>query len=153
MKVGDKIPVTVAGAEVTQAEIKEVGDGTVTFIVPAKRVVMSVRTELDPNAASQQDTTGTQHVVDEVVRTPAAPENTGDSSVQTTNVDASSDASVADKVLTSSSVPTENPGDPQNYGMTLNANISPEVQAQINRIVAEHLAARAKAEADEQAQE
>lgn len=46
MKVGDKVPVTIAGQAVTQAEVREMGDGQAVLIVPATRVVMAVRTEL-----------------------------------------------------------------------------------------------------------
>lgn len=46
MKVGDKFPVTVANQEVAQAEVKEIGEGTATLIVPATRVVMATKTEL-----------------------------------------------------------------------------------------------------------
>lgn len=46
MKVNDKVPVTIGGQVVAQANIKEVGDGQVTLVVPATLVVMATRTEL-----------------------------------------------------------------------------------------------------------
>jgi hypothetical protein len=147
MKVGDKIPVTVAGAEVAQAEVKEVGDGTVTFIVPAKRVVMSVRTELDPLAEAPTDTSGTQTIIDEVVRntggTGATVENAGE-----TGTEQQSTAPVevdAAKVLTSSSVP--GPNDAATDAAKFEA-LDPAVQAQITEIVNAHLAAQAATQAE-----
>lgn len=46
MKRGDKVPVTIAGQTVANAEVRETGDGTVTLIVPATMVVMATKTEL-----------------------------------------------------------------------------------------------------------
>lgn len=158
MKVGDKIDVTVAGEVVAQAEVREVGDGTVTFIVPASRVVMATNTTVVPGSGQSADTSGTQTIVDEVVRThpealgitPEASENASGGTVDNqsnpanpANTPAETEAS---KVITSSSVPTTNPGDPQNQGVT---SLDPAVQAQINEIVAAHLAARAEASSDE----
>lgn len=56
MKIGDKIPVTIAGQTVAQAAVKEVGDGTVTLVVPATLVVMATRTELAHDAPSEPET-------------------------------------------------------------------------------------------------
>lgn len=47
MKVGDVVPVTIAGQTVAQAKVVELDSATVTLIVPATQVVMAVRTELD----------------------------------------------------------------------------------------------------------
>lgn len=46
MKVGDSIPVTIAGQVVCNATVKEMQDGTATLVVPATLVVMGTRTEL-----------------------------------------------------------------------------------------------------------
>lgn len=46
MKIGDTVPVTIAGHVVAQAQIKELADGTATLIVPATRVLMGVSTSL-----------------------------------------------------------------------------------------------------------
>jgi hypothetical protein len=46
MKVGDVQPVTIAGQVVAQARVSEIGEGTVTFIVPGTKVVMATRVEL-----------------------------------------------------------------------------------------------------------
>ena len=46
MKVGEKYPVEIAGQIVAYAQIKELGEGTATLIVPATQVVMATRTEL-----------------------------------------------------------------------------------------------------------
>lgn len=139
MNVGDKVSVSIQGIEIAKAEVKEVSDGTATLIVPATRVVMATKTELAPEVVADADTSGTEHIVDEVVRTPAAVENTSDAAPQPTNV------GDAEKVISSSSVPTSNPGDPQNQGTGPQPVLDPKVQAQINEIVAAHLAAQAKA--------
>lgn len=47
MKVGDKFPVTLAGHTVTQAVVREVGDGQAVLVIPGVAVTMAVRTELD----------------------------------------------------------------------------------------------------------
>lgn len=49
MKAGDKVPVTIAGQVVAQATVRELGDGTVTLVVPGTLVVMAVRTEIAPD--------------------------------------------------------------------------------------------------------
>lgn len=46
MKIGDTIPVNIAGQTVANATVKEVGDGTATLVVPATLIVMATRTEL-----------------------------------------------------------------------------------------------------------
>ena len=46
MKIGDTIPVTIAGQEVCRATVKGMEDGTATLVVPATLVVMATRTEL-----------------------------------------------------------------------------------------------------------
>lgn len=46
MKINDKIPVTIGGQVVAQANVKEVSEGQVTLVVPATLVVMATRTEL-----------------------------------------------------------------------------------------------------------
>lgn len=59
MKIGDKVPVTIAGQTVAQATIKETADGTATLVVPATLVVMATRTELAyeaPNAEPERET-------------------------------------------------------------------------------------------------
>lgn len=61
MKVGDKIPVTIAGQQVTEAVIKELADGTVTLEFPATRAVMGVRTEIDTTPITP--TGGTEHAI------------------------------------------------------------------------------------------
>lgn len=143
MKVGDKIPVTVEGAVIAEAEIKEVGDGTVTFIVPAKRVVMSVRTSLDPGATAPVDSTGTEHVVDEVIRAQQANLTPPQDQTQATPVDSSTAGDVtADKVITSSSVP--GPNDAAADKAKFEA-LDPAVQAQIMEIVNAHNAATGQA--------
>ena len=47
MKVGDVIPVTIGGHTVTNATVRELGDGTATLVVPGTLVVMATRTTLD----------------------------------------------------------------------------------------------------------
>ena len=49
MRQGDKVPVTIAGQVVAQATVRELGDGTVTLVVPGTLVVMAVRTEIAPD--------------------------------------------------------------------------------------------------------
>lgn len=70
MKVGDKIPVTIAGQTVTSATVKELGDGTVTLEFPATRAVMGVRTEIDTAPPAQ--TSGTEHAILGVENQPPA---------------------------------------------------------------------------------
>lgn len=67
MKRGDKYPVTIAGQVVAQAEIREVGDGTATLVVPGTIVVMATRTELS-DAPTNADTSGTQTIIEGVER-------------------------------------------------------------------------------------
>ena len=70
MKVGDKIPVSIGGAVVGQAEVHETGTpGQVTLVVPMMSVVMAVRTELAPEVVAPKDTSGTETIIEEVVRT------------------------------------------------------------------------------------
>jgi hypothetical protein len=52
MKQGDTVPVTIAGQTVAQASVKELGEGTVTLIVPATMVVMEVSTQIAPPTAA-----------------------------------------------------------------------------------------------------
>lgn len=78
MKVNDTVPVLIAGQQVAVATVKEVGEGTVTLIVPGTAVVMATRTEITNPPA--QEPTGNQHILlDGVERTsaePVAPEAT-----------------------------------------------------------------------------
>lgn len=72
MKQGDKVPVTIAGQVVAQATVKELGDGTVTLVVPGTLVVMAVRTEIaPPTAAAVEGETVITGVDREVVTTSA----------------------------------------------------------------------------------
>lgn len=87
MKVGDTVPVVIAGQTVTQASVKELGDGTATLVVPATLVVMAVRTELalapeESTTAPEEGAGGAEHVVLGVEERQAA-------SVVETNTDAS----------------------------------------------------------------
>lgn len=63
MKKGDKFPVTIAGHVVAQADVKEVGDGQVTLIVPATLVTMSTRTELAPETPEEKVESGSDHQI------------------------------------------------------------------------------------------
>lgn len=60
MKVGDKVPVTIAGQQVTLAVVTEMGDGTATLVFPATKAVMGVRTELDTTPVAPQ---GNEHAI------------------------------------------------------------------------------------------
>ena len=69
MRVGDKVPVQIGGAVVGQAEVTETGTpGQVTLVVPMMQIVMAVRTELAPEVKPAADTSGTETIIDEVVR-------------------------------------------------------------------------------------
>jgi len=142
MNVGDKVSVTIQGIEVAQAEVKEVGDGTATLIVPATRVVMATKTELAPEVTPTADTSGTETVIDEVVRTQQMAvqpvENAGGDVVMPENNSAQIDAEAA-KVITSSSVP--GPNDSEADKAKFEA-LDPAVQQQIMAIVAQHKAAQ-----------
>lgn len=114
MKIGDSVDVVVAGQVVAKAEIKEVGDGTATLIVPATRVVMATRTELSAETPSSEPST--EVIVDEVVRqgpdgteTPVQPAQNASEAVGATQNPASTEA---DKVISSSSVPQASHPDP-----------------------------------------
>lgn len=56
MKVGDNVPVTLAGHVVAQARVSELGDGKAVLVIPGTQVTMAVRTELDAAPAPQRDT-------------------------------------------------------------------------------------------------
>lgn len=56
MKVGDTVPVALAGHVVAQAQVKELSDGKAVLIIPATQVVMAVRTELDAVPAEPKET-------------------------------------------------------------------------------------------------
>jgi hypothetical protein len=60
MKVGDTVPVNIGAATVTNAKIVELGDGTATLVIPATKVVMGVRTQLD---TAPTPTGGTEHAI------------------------------------------------------------------------------------------
>jgi len=72
MKIGDGVPVNIAGQEVARAVIKELADGTVTLEFPATRVVMAVRTEIAPEITGPVDTTGTSVVIEDAERESSA---------------------------------------------------------------------------------
>lgn len=63
MKIGDTEPVYMAGQVVAQAKVAEFDAETATLIIPATRVVMAVRTSLQPAAPEVPETTGNQHVM------------------------------------------------------------------------------------------
>lgn len=73
MKVGDNVPVTIAGQAVAMATVKEMGEGQAVLIVPATRVVMAVRTELAYEAPVVQEQT-TETIVTGVDRAEGAGE-------------------------------------------------------------------------------
>ena len=62
MKVGDKVPVTIAGQKVADAEVRAMADGTVTLVFPATKVVMGTRTEIAPEVTGNTDT-GSDHQI------------------------------------------------------------------------------------------
>lgn len=47
MKVGEAIPVSIAGQTVAQAKITHMEEGKVTLVVPGTIVVMATRTQID----------------------------------------------------------------------------------------------------------
>lgn len=56
MKVGDSVPVALAGHVVAQAKVKELSDGKAVLIIPATQVTMAVRTELDAAPVEPKET-------------------------------------------------------------------------------------------------
>ena len=56
MKVGDKVPVNIGPHEVAQAEVKEINGSEAVLIVPARRVVMGIRTELTDLPGTEPET-------------------------------------------------------------------------------------------------
>jgi hypothetical protein len=146
VNVGDKVSVDIQGTKVVDAEVKEVGDGTVTVIIPATRVVMAVKSELAPEVTPSADSSGTETIVDEVVRTQQmavepVPNASGDV-VKPSNSDATAAPADAAKVITSSSVPGDNDAAADKAKFEA---LDPAVQAQITEIVNAHLAAQAAA--------
>jgi len=70
MKVNETVPVLIAGQQVAVATVKEIGEGTVTLIVPGTVVVMATRTEI--STPPTPEPSGNQHILlDEVERTSA----------------------------------------------------------------------------------
>lgn len=75
MKVNDTYPVQIAGQQVANATVKEVGDGTVTLLVPATLVVMATQTEISMAETQEshvevlgvEENTDTEPVVEPVV--------------------------------------------------------------------------------------
>lgn len=61
MKVGDTVPVYIAGHVVAQARVEAMGDGTATLIVPATRAIMGVRTDLTD--LPEKEESGTDHQI------------------------------------------------------------------------------------------
>lgn len=59
MKTGDTIPVTIAGDVVAQAKVTQIDKdaNTVTLIVPATKVVMGLRVEIDTAPAPVEEPT------------------------------------------------------------------------------------------------
>jgi hypothetical protein len=72
MKINDTVPVYIAGQVVAQANVKELGEGTATLVVPATLVVMATRTELTVETPSHDDTRS-ETVITGVERTSAGP--------------------------------------------------------------------------------
>lgn len=68
MKQGETREVQIGGIAVGHAVVESTGDGTVTFIIPAQRVTMGMRTELTPGTPEQKDTTGTETIIEGVDR-------------------------------------------------------------------------------------
>lgn len=64
MKIGDTFGVYIAGQQVAEAKIVELEDEKATLIVPATRVVMAVRTSLEPEVTPETPAVeGNQHVM------------------------------------------------------------------------------------------
>lgn len=63
MKIGDRISVSMAGFEVTEAIIEDIDDGKATIFIPATRVVMGVATSLTdlPDEGTDRVILGNQH--------------------------------------------------------------------------------------------
>lgn len=80
MKVGDLIPVHIGQHEVAQAEVKEISDGQAVLIVPARRVVMGIRTELTDLPTTEPST---EVIIDGVDRA-VAPEPEASAAVSET---------------------------------------------------------------------
>jgi len=111
MKIGDKIPVTIAGQTVAQAAVKEVGDGTVTLVVPATLVVMATRTELAHDAPSEPETETVITGVDRASGEESAPvgetPNIDNSTTEDTVSTSDNNGVVAEDVPAAESAPTE----------------------------------------------
>ena len=118
MKVGDKVPVTLAGHVVTQAEVRELGDGTAVLVVPATQVTMAVRTELDTAPAPVKETETVITGVDRqeagteaTVETTGAPESAVASDTADVSTTEATTVEPAVEAATSADTATEAPAD------------------------------------------
>lgn len=73
MKVGDGVPVTIAGQQVAQATVKEMSDGVATLEFPATRVQMAYRVEIDTAPKPVESETHTEVLGVERQEAPAGP--------------------------------------------------------------------------------
>lgn len=121
MKIGDTVPVTIAGQVVANAAVKELSDGTATLVVPATLVVMATRTELTAPTPTQSGTETVITGVDQngVERSEGAVavdnvDNDNSNNTNTTeqakedNVQSTTDSNVSTQAETSESETSEN---------------------------------------------
>lgn len=75
MKQGDKFEVKIEGQVVAHAEVREVGDGQVTLVVPGTIVVMATSTGIAPAQPAVPAPVQTEHQILGVDNTSAPVEN------------------------------------------------------------------------------
>jgi hypothetical protein len=69
MKVGDQFPITIQGIPVGLATVAYIESDQATLVFEGQKVVFRTRTELT-DEGPDRDSSGTQRIVDEVVRQP-----------------------------------------------------------------------------------
>lgn len=55
MRIGDRLAVQIEGTDVGEAYIEDIEDGNATIVIPATRIVVKVRNELDLAATREPE--------------------------------------------------------------------------------------------------
>lgn len=136
MKVGDTVAVNIGASTVANAKIVELGDGTATLVIPATKVVMAVRTELDttPVAPSQ----GNEHAIlgietreNQVTPAEVSPANLVETPIVPADGVTPAQASAPDVAQTSAPAPVATP-EPDTAGVNEVTQTAPVVETTPN---------------------
>ena len=133
MKVGDSVPVTIAGQPIAQAVVKEIDTTvepwTVRMVVPGTVVVMSMRAQLAPEITQEGDPATNVLLTDGVVKpeevNPKPPAGDGTVNLATTQDPGGDPSAPVDKPI------GEGLAETVVIGSTETATISPEVEAAV----------------------